>query len=71
MSQGLKADGEPWFHANVAALVNSHGENGVVGYTIYFFKHDIVRDRTVVYMEDLYVQPAYRGQGDGPNDPIS
>ncbi|XP_003746366.1 diamine acetyltransferase 2 [Galendromus occidentalis] len=62
---GFRADGEPWFHAKVAAIVDPCGECDIVGYSIYFFKHDILSNSRSVYMEDLYVKPAYRNRGIG------
>ena len=37
----------------------------IVGYTLYFFNYSTFRCRRGLYLEDLYVQPPFRGQGYG------
>lgn len=49
-----------WACANVATVAGN-----VVGFTLYFFIFDPLALERVVYMEDLYVRPAYRGRGIG------
>lgn len=61
-------DGETrWASANVATTAAGSDDGGgrVVGFTLYFFIFDPLALERVVYMEDLYVCPAYRGQGIG------
>ncbi len=37
----------------------------VVGYAIYFFTYSTFRARSTLYLEDIFVLPAQRGQGAG------
>ncbi|KAL3202203.1 hypothetical protein MRX96_042635 [Rhipicephalus microplus] len=53
-----------WACANVATTTADDGGR-VVGFVLYFFIFDPLTLERVAYMEDLYVQPAYRGRGVG------
>ncbi|XP_037512096.1 diamine acetyltransferase 1 [Rhipicephalus sanguineus] len=57
-----------WACANVATTTAGDGEcdgERVIGFVLYFFLFDPLTLERVAYMEDLYVQPAYRGRGVG------
>lgn len=48
------------------ALVAEDGtQNALVGYAIYFPNFSTFLGRAGIWLEDLYVQPAYRGRGVG------
>jgi len=51
----------PRFRTLVAEL----GEGLLVGYAIYFFTYSTFRARSTLYLEDIFVLPAQRGQGAG------
>jgi GNAT superfamily N-acetyltransferase len=53
--------GEPRF---AVALLALWGE-AVAGYSLYFYNYSTFLCRPGVYVEDLYVRPAYRGRGIG------
>jgi GNAT superfamily N-acetyltransferase len=53
--------GEPRFaHALIA-----HWDNEVAGFALYFFNYSTFRCRPGLYLEDLFVRPAFRGRGIG------
>ena len=54
----------PAFHVLVAELVAGE-EAGVMGFAFYFFSYSTWVGRRCLYLEDLFVQPAHRGQGAG------
>ena len=57
---------ESLFEKNQAKVVLLEGENGeCVGFALYFFNFSTWRGRAGLYLEDLYVQPQYRGKGYG------
>jgi GNAT superfamily N-acetyltransferase len=61
--QRLAADAladPPRFHALLAEL-----DGVVVGYAIYFFTYSTFVARPSLYLEDIFVLPAARGQGAG------
>lgn len=47
------------------ALVACQGEEHVVGYALVFASYTTFKTRACLFLEDLYVQPASRGQGFG------
>ncbi len=53
--------GEPRFAAALLAL----WEDAVAGYALYFYNYSTFLCRPSLYVEDLYVRPAYRGRGIG------
>ncbi|KAM8972729.1 thialysine N-epsilon-acetyltransferase-like [Pelodytes ibericus] len=69
--EGLRRDGfeesSPFFRCLVAELgEEDRGDGGpaVVGFALSFFRYSTFKGRTL-YLEDLYVMPAYRGKGIG------
>lgn len=46
-----------------AVLLEEKGES--IGFALYFFNFSTWRGRAGLYLEDLYVQPSYRGKGYG------
>lgn len=66
----LRADGfgeNPFYHCLVAEILPAPGEPQgpyVVGYGLYYFIYSTWKGRNV-YLEDIYVQPEYWGQGIG------
>lgn len=48
-----------------AVLVWVEGESQPVGFALYFHNFSTFLGRRGLYLEDLYVKPAYRGQGHG------
>ena len=46
-----------------AVLLEEEGES--IGFALYFFNFSTWRGRAGLYLEDLYVQPSYRGKGYG------
>jgi GNAT superfamily N-acetyltransferase len=54
------ASDPPRFHVLLAELTNQ-----VVGYAVYFFTYSTFLARPTLYLEDLFVTPAARGQGAG------
>jgi GNAT superfamily N-acetyltransferase len=46
-------------------LVAEQAEGAVVGYALYLFTYSTFLARPTLWLEDLYVQPACRGQGTG------
>jgi len=50
----------PAFHVLVA-----EDASGVIGFAFYFFSYSTWVGRRCLYLEDLFVQPAHRGQGAG------
>ncbi|MEN9246025.1 MAG: GNAT family N-acetyltransferase [Thermostichales cyanobacterium BF4_bins_65] len=53
--------GDPVYAQGMVA----EGEAGVVGFALYYWTFSTFAGRPTLYLEDLYVQPAYRGQGIG------
>lgn len=54
------------FGANPAAeALVADGENGLVGYAIFFSTFSTFVGRAGIWLEDLYVRPDYRGLGLG------
>ncbi|HTW75400.1 MAG TPA: GNAT family N-acetyltransferase [Steroidobacteraceae bacterium] len=53
--------GEPRFVAALLALWSG----AVAGYALYFYNYSSFLCRPGLYLEDLYVRPAYRGRGIG------
>lgn len=50
--------------SNTEALIGEIAGN-IVGYAVFFTSYSTWLGRNGIYMEDLYVSPAYRGQGAG------
>jgi GNAT superfamily N-acetyltransferase len=48
-----------------AQAVLAQWDAQVVGFALYFFNYSTFRCRPGVYLEDLFVRPAYRGRGIG------
>ena len=40
-------------------------EDKVIGYALYYYAFSTILGRPILYLEDLYVKPEYRGQGIG------
>jgi len=53
--------GEPHFAIAMLALWS----DAVAGYALYFYNYSTFLCRPGLYVEDLYVRPAYRGRGIG------
>jgi len=53
--------GEPRF----AQVLMAEWDGKVAGFALYFFNYSTFLCRPGLYLEDLYVRPAYRGQGIG------
>lgn len=53
--------GEPRF----AQAVLAEWDGAVAGFALYFFNYSTFRCRPGLYLEDLYVRPAFRGRGIG------
>ena len=61
----LEEDGfgsNPFYHCFAAE--NPDKPNELVGFVLYFFTYSTWEGRSI-YMEDLYVTPAFRGKGLG------
>ncbi len=57
---------ESLFEKNQVKVVLLEEENGeCVGFALYFFNFSTWRGKAGLYLEDLYVQPQYRGKGYG------
>ncbi len=52
---------QPKFHALMAEWENT----GAVGFALYFFNFSTFVGKPGLYLEDIYVLPAYRGKGIG------
>lgn len=50
----------PYFHCLMAEV-----EGQVAGFALYFFQYSTWEGRPALYLEDLFVRPAYRKQGIG------
>ena len=50
--------------SNTEALIGEIAGN-IVGYAVFFTSYSTWLGRNGIYMEDLYVSPAYRGRGAG------
>lgn len=50
----------PYFHTLLAEL-----DGQVVGFALYFFTYSTWEGRPSLYIEDIFVRPAYRGRGAG------
>ena len=61
--EGLRRDGfgpNPFYYCHIAE------QNGLpVGFALYFFNYSTWKGQAGVYLEDLFVQPEYRGLGLG------
>ena len=61
--EGLRRDGfgpNPFYYCHIAE------QNGLpVGFALYFFNYSTWKGQPGVYLEDLFVQPEYRGLGLG------
>ena len=49
----------------VAEVLLAEDAGAVVGYALYFPTYSTFRCRPVLYLEDLFVEPAHRGRGHG------
>lgn len=58
----LAADARPCCEALLAEAADT---GAAVGFALYFYNYSTFLTRWGIYLEDLYVQPAYRGQGIG------
>lgn len=57
---------EHWlFDQNVAEVLLAETEADSVGFALYFYNFSTFLGRAGLYLEDLYVRPAYRGRGIG------
>ncbi len=57
----LSATGYP----RCEALIAETGDKRAVGFALFFYNYSTFLTRWGIYLEDLYVQPAFRGQGAG------
>jgi GNAT superfamily N-acetyltransferase len=48
-----------------AAAMLAHWNGEAAGYSLYFHNYSTFRCRPGIYLEDLFVRPAYRGRGIG------
>ena len=53
------------FEKGKAEVVFAEVEGEAVGFTLFFHNFSTFLGRAGIYLEDLYVQPAYRGRGYG------
>lgn len=66
---GFQASGHKWFECLVGEVAKTtsegvSGEKTVIGYALFFHTYSTWNGRTIK-IEDLYVEPAYRGKGYG------
>ncbi|WP_394842722.1 GNAT family N-acetyltransferase [Pendulispora brunnea] len=57
---------EPLFHVFIADVRQNEGETvKPAGFALYFYQYTTWRGRPVLYLEDLFVRPEFRGLGVG------
>ncbi|SHO43453.1 GNAT family N-acetyltransferase [Anaerocolumna xylanovorans] len=53
------------FHRGVAKALIAEYDGKPVGYAIYFFNFSTFTGKAGIYLEDIYMKPAFRGKGYG------
>lgn len=53
------------FEKKIAEVMLLEGENRIIGFALYFYNYSTFVGRGGIYLEDIYIQPAYRGRGYG------
>lgn len=53
------------FELKAARVILAEYEGETIGYALYFFNFSTFIGKPGIYLEDLYVRPAYRGKGFG------
>jgi GNAT superfamily N-acetyltransferase len=48
-----------------AEVLLAEDENGVVGYALFFHNYSTFASKPTLFLEDLFVEPAHRGNGHG------
>ena len=62
----LRRDLAPSASPGCAALLAEHKASGqVIGFALYFYNYSTFLTRWGIYLEDLFVKPAFRGRGAG------
>lgn len=56
---------QPRVFCDLAEWTLASGERRVVGFALWFYSFSTFRGRHGIYLEDLFVQPDYRGRGIG------
>jgi GNAT superfamily N-acetyltransferase len=56
---------EPYFRCLVLESDDAARGNVVAGFALYFFQYSTWEGRPALYLEDLFVRPAFRGRGYG------
>lgn len=56
---------EPYFRCVMLEERTEHGGFVVAGFSLYFFQYSTWEGRPALYLEDLFVRPAFRGCGYG------
>lgn len=53
------------FEKKIAEVMLLESENRIIGFALYFYNYSTFVGRGGIYLEDIYIQPAYRGRGYG------
>lgn len=53
------------FEKKIAEVILLESENRIIGFALYFYNYSTFVGRGGIYLEDIYIQPAYRGRGYG------
>lgn len=53
------------FVKKIAEVMLLEIENSIIGFALYFYNYSNFVGRGGKYLEDIYIQPAYRGRGYG------
>ncbi|GAA3753505.1 GNAT family N-acetyltransferase [Terriglobus aquaticus] len=56
---------EPYFRCVMLDAAAENASHAVAGFALYFFQYSTWEGRPSLYLEDLFVRPAYRGRGFG------
>ncbi len=72
LRDGFPESGPARFHALIAELTPTHNEQRITdnvpvpaGFALYFYNYSTWRGHTGIWIEDLFVRPAFRGRGIG------